>query len=164
MANARLEKLKNKLSIVGTMKQVNKKNEETDGYPYYSMEREKVDKRIKDAGNCGIAWGVLTVIFSFPNFALKDLLGALLVFALTFGIYKKSRACAIAIFILWFLMVAGWIAALLIGPLAHKNLLPILAIIGIPFVGALTYFFLQGIRGIFAYHKLTKFETRNNNG
>ena len=61
-------------------------------------------------------------------------------------------------FILWILLVGDRVIALLMSPIENKNLLFALAlvIVGIPFVGTLTYFFFQGIRGTFIYHKLDK--------
>ncbi|HDK25972.1 MAG TPA: hypothetical protein ENG48_02615 [Candidatus Atribacteria bacterium] len=37
-------------------------------------------------------------------------------------------------------------------------LISTLAIVGIPFVGVLAYFFFQGVRGTFTYHKLVRAE------
>jgi len=93
-----------------------------------------------------------------PNFVPLDLLGAFVIFGLTFGTYKRSRVCAVIMFIGWILLVAEKGIALVMGPIENKNLLLILtlAIVGIPFVGILAYFFFQGIRGTFVYHKLIK--------
>jgi len=49
---------------------------------------------------------------------------------------------------------------LVIGPIENKNLFLILtlAIVGIPFVGVLAYFFFQGVRGTFIYHTKRKYK------
>jgi len=122
------------------------------------MDIKKANKAIKNAYICGIGWGLLILIFTMPNFVPLDLLGAFVIFGLTFGTYKRSRVCAVIMFIGWILLVAEKGIALVMGPIENKNLLLILtlAIVGIPFVGILAYFFFQGIRGTFVYHKLIK--------
>jgi hypothetical protein len=122
------------------------------------MDIEKANKAIKDAYICGIGWGLLILIFALPNFVSLDLLGSFVIFGLAFGTYKRSRVCAVIMFILWILLVVDRGVALVIGPIESKNLFLILtlAIVGIPFVGVLAYFFFQGIRGTFIYHKLIK--------
>jgi hypothetical protein len=122
------------------------------------MDIEKANKAIKDASICGIGWGLLVLIFSFPNVTLFDLLGAFIIFGLAFGVYKKNKVCAMIIFILWILLVIDRGLVLVKGPIESENLflMLILIIVGIPFVGALSYFFLQGIRGTFVYHRMIK--------
>lgn len=122
----------------------------------FIMDIEKANKAIKDAYICGIGWGLLVLIFSFPNITLLDLLGAFIILGLAFGIYKRSRVCAIMIFILWILLVVDRGLVLVKGPIESESLflMLILIIVGIPFVGVLSYFFFQGIRGTFVYHKM----------
>ena len=67
------------------------------------MDIEKANKAIKDAYLCGVGWGLVILIFAFPNFAPLELLGAFVIFGLAFGTYKRSRACAVV------LMFIGWI-------------------------------------------------------
>jgi hypothetical protein len=122
------------------------------------MDIEKANKAIQDAYICGIGWGLLVLILSFPNITLLDLLGAFIIFGLTFGVYKRSRVCAIIIFILWILLVVDRGLVLVKGPIESENLFLMLTlmIVGIPFVGVLAYFFFQGIRGTFVYHRMIK--------
>ena len=122
------------------------------------MDIDRANKSIKEAYICGIGWGLLILIFALPNFVSLDLLAAVVVFGLAFGIYKRSRICAVLMFILWILLVGDRGIALVMGPMENKNLFFVLTllIVGIPFVGILAYFFFQGIRGTFIYHKLIK--------
>jgi len=122
------------------------------------MDIEKANKAIKNAYIGGIGWGLLILITTLPNFAPLELLGAFVIFGLAFGTYKRSRVCAVIMLILWILLVVDRGTVLVKGPIESKNLFSILtlAIVGIPFVGVLAYFFFQGIRGTFVYHKLNK--------
>jgi len=124
------------------------------------MDIEKANKAIKNAYIGGIGWGLLILFSTMPNFALLDLLGAFVIFGLAFGTYKRSRVCAVIMLILWILLVVDRATVLVKGPIESKNMFWILtlAIVGIPFVGVLSYFFFQGIRGTFFYHKLNKVE------
>ena len=125
------------------------------------MDIEKANKAIKNAYIGGIGWGILILIFTLSNFAPLDLLGAFVIFGLAFGIYKRSRICAVLMLILWILLVVDRGEVLVKVPIESKNLFSILtlAIVGIPFVGVLAYFFFQGIRGTIVYHKLIKVGT-----
>jgi hypothetical protein len=127
------------------------------------MDIEKANKAIKDAYICGVGWGSLVLIFSFPNITLLDLAGAFIIFGLAFGVYKRIRVCAIITFILWILLVIDRVLVLVKGPIESENLfsMVILMIVGIPFVGVLSYFFFQGIRGTFVYHKMIKIEKQH---
>lgn len=61
-------------------------------------------KRIKNAWITGIVSGSITLIFTLIamngsqilGFSIWNLSDVALIFGLTFGIYKKSRACAVA--------------------------------------------------------------------
>ena len=63
------------------------------------MDIEQANKAIKDAYICGLGWDLLILIFALPNFVSLDLLGAFVIFGLAFGTYKRSRACAVLMFI-----------------------------------------------------------------
>jgi len=112
------------------------------------MNIEKANGAIRNAWIAGIISGTLTLILSLIGalgFDLWNLSDAFLMFGLTFGIYKKNRACAIILFIYF---VGDKIFALLQSPASAAT--------GIPMAIVFGYFFFQGIRGTFAYHKIAK--------
>lgn len=90
---------------------------------------------------------VLSVIscFGYSPLGMTPLsfIDVVVVFALAYGIYRKSRICAVIIFIYW---VVGKIGQ----SIAIEEAGPLVA--GV-FFG---FYFFQGIRGTFAYHRLIK--------
>ena len=119
------------------------------------MDRKKAERSIENAGIAGILCGLLFLInilfamlflkvaFGTLGIAFWFLLPVLIIFGLTYGIFKKSRACAVIMFIYFLNMQLGqWIQS--------GNLLwvPLTIIFG--------YFFFKGILGTFAYHKIIK--------
>ncbi|HUU30092.1 MAG TPA: zinc ribbon domain-containing protein [archaeon] len=113
---------------------------------------KRAKNAIKSAVIAGIFCGVLTLIatlyskigaagIDFMGFDLWNILDVTLIFSLTFGVYKKSRACALIMF-LYFIgskilmwvdtgKATGWWMAIIFA-----------------------YFFFQGILGTFAYRKI----------
>jgi len=81
--------------------------------------------------------------YSFLGITPLGFIDVVFVFALAYGIYRKSRTCAVIVFVYW---VGGKIGQ----SIAIGDVKPLLA--GI-FFG---FFFFQGIRGTFAYHRLNR--------
>ena len=116
------------------------------------MDLKAADSAILGAWAAGVAAGFMSLlksVFSIAGSGLEwqgiiilGLADAIIIFALTYGIYKKrSRACAVSL-----------LSYFLIGNLAIwiQSRRPI----GLIFVVFLSYFFFQGIRGTFAYQKI----------
>jgi serine/threonine-protein kinase len=112
------------------------------------MDIENAEKAIKNATIAGIISGVITLLVTLLSvtgvnildFSLWNMLDVFLIFGLTFGIYRKSRICAVSMFIyfignrLLFFSSYGFSA------------------VGLPIAILFAYFYFQGIRGAFAYH------------
>ncbi|WP_386067081.1 hypothetical protein ACFJIW_21680 [Tahibacter sp. UC22_41] len=108
-------------------------------------------KRIKNAWVAGCISGGLTLVVVLVAMSGADLPGidawmlpdVALIFGLTFGIYRKSRTCAVIMLVYY---------------LASKIL--IMVETGKPgglFMSALfAYFFWQGVSGTFAYHRFLR--------
>jgi len=119
-----------------------------------TLDLEKAEKSIKNAWKTGIFSGTINLVLSLiqagikfftDNSAIEFLLSSLtdvaLIYGLTFGIYKNSRTCAVLIFVYTFAkIVLSFNAERITG-------LPIISLVFL-------YFYFQGIRGTFAYHKL----------
>ncbi len=120
-----------------------------------SAENVKIHlKRIRTAWIAGIVCGIATLIVSvmsamgtyIAGFSAWNLIDAILVFGLTFGIYRKSRVCAVIMFAYYVINeMSMWAELDIIGILAG---LPVATLIG--------YCFFQGVRGTFAYHRMVK--------
>ena len=108
-------------------------------------------KKIKGAWVAGLISGCITLLVTMLAISGTSILGfdawnfmdVALVFGLTYGIYKKSRVCAV-------LMLAYFVASKIF-----------MAIEGCPRGGIIlslvfAYYFAQGISGTFAYHRLLK--------
>lgn len=110
---------------------------------------EKANKAIKRAWIVGLIWAGLTLIAALISMSkggsLWRLVDVFLIFGLTFGIYRKSRICAVIIFV--YCVVSIILSSINAGRPAVSA--------GMVF---LLYFFFQGIRGTFAYHKITETE------
>ncbi len=114
------------------------------------MDIEKAEKAIRNAYIAGIVSGVITLLVtlaavggvSIMGFDLWNLLDVFLIFGLTYGIYRKSRVCAITMLVyfvgnrLLFFSELGLSAGGLFGAILFG------------------YFFFQGIRGTLVYHSL----------
>jgi serine/threonine-protein kinase len=110
----------------------------------------KWKKAIRNACIAGTICGVLTLLVTLIavagvdipglEFDLWTLFDVFLIFALTFGIYKKNRVCAVLMFV-YFVgsKVLMWKESGSVSGLGMATLFG--------------YFFLQGILGTFAYHR-----------
>jgi serine/threonine-protein kinase len=110
----------------------------------------KWKKSIRNACIAGTICGVLTLLVTLIavagvdipglEFDLWTLFDVFLIFALTFGIYKKNRVCAVLMFV-YFVgsKVLMWKESGSVSGLGMATLFG--------------YFFLQGILGTFAYHR-----------
>lgn len=108
----------------------------------------EVHRQIRDAWICATASGVITLVATLIGMA-KDagaawqLLDVAIILGLAYGIYRRSRACAVLMLVYWIGAKAyeiaetgrfsGWILAVL-------------------FAAAFAY----GIKGTFAYHRLRR--------
>ncbi|WP_019119378.1 hypothetical protein [Brevibacillus massiliensis] len=68
-----------------------------------------------------------------------------LILALAYGVYRKSRVCAVVLFLFF---VTSKLTMLLFAGTTALSVIPSLVIWG--------YFYLQGVRGTFAYHRRVK--------
>ena len=114
-----------------------------------STDTAKANKRIKQAWIAGVISGVITLIAILQSVAGVDILGfgihnlldVTLIFGLAYGIYRKSRVCAVIMFVYF---VGNRI--LMLVESGKPSGLVMAALFG--------YWFFQGIRGTFGYHKL----------
>lgn len=107
---------------------------------------EKVRKWIKHAWVAGLVSAAMTTVASVlgvAGFSIFNLLDAALVLGLTFGIYKKSRTCAV-VMLVYFLV--GRIMLLMETGQVH----------GLFGAIVFVYFYARGVQGTLAYHKLRK--------
>ena len=113
------------------------------------MELTTAEKHIKRAWIAGVASGIITFVLLLLSLSLDDflpqlgldlwsLLDVMLIFGLTYGIYRKSRTCAILLLV-YFLISKIFIAV-------QMGRIPSL-FIALIFV----YLFVQGVRGTFAF-------------
>lgn len=112
------------------------------------MDKDEANNAIKSAWIAGIIVGVIILAVSLiPNtpFGLWGLIEAFIYFSLTFGVYKKNRACAVIFFIYFVSFKIFQLIAL--GEWKPGLLALVISI-----------FLFQGIRGTFAYHKIAKAE------
>jgi len=114
------------------------------------MDLPSAEKHIKRAWIAGVVSGSVTLLFVVFSLAGKDFLPRLeldawsfldiaAIFGLSFGVYRKSRVCAVALFAYFVLSkIYFWIAAGSLGSVLVAVLFG--------------YFFFQGIRGSISYH------------
>ncbi len=108
-------------------------------------------KKIKNAWIAGIISGCITLAVtiiamsgtSILGFSSWELIDVALIFGLTFGIYKKSRTCAVL------MLVYFIISKIMIMAETGKPSGIIVALIFI-------YYYFQGMIGTFQYHKLMR--------
>jgi tetratricopeptide (TPR) repeat protein len=103
----------------------------------------------------GALSGVVTLVLSIIGalgFTLWNLIDAFVVLGLTFGVYKKSRVCAIALFVLY-IGPRIWMMVTQPESIVIWSSLPMSILFG-------TFYFL-GIRGTFAYHRVSKWRKQN---
>jgi hypothetical protein len=112
---------------------------------------ELILKRIKNAWITGIVSGTMTLLFTLIamygtnllGFSVWNLSDVVLIFGLTFGIYKKSRTCAV-VMLAYFLLSK----IIIISQTGSFNG----SLLAIVFI----YYYSYGIIGTFAYHKHLK--------
>ncbi|SRR5712692_487560 len=122
-----------------------------------SSEREptipmEVLKKIRNAWIAGVISGCLTLVVtlvamggtSILGYSAWELVDVALVFGLTFGIYKKSRTCAILM-----LVYFAYSKFILLVENPGKTSGIVMAVIFI-------YFYALGVVGTFQYHKLAR--------
>lgn len=110
------------------------------------MDLKKAEDLIKVAWIAGVISGLLTLIFSLAPGGMLETWSvgdAILIFGLSFGIYKKSRICAVLMLVYFILSKMSMWAERGVGP-------------GLPVALIFGYCFIQGIRGTFAYYKIVK--------
>lgn len=111
----------------------------------------EVLKKIKGAWIAGVISGCMTLLITLMAMGGTNVLGfnawnfidVVLIFGLAFGIYKKSRACAVS------MLVYFVISKILIAIEGGKMSGLVLSIIFI-------YYYAQGVAGTYAYQKLVK--------
>ena len=112
---------------------------------------ESILKKIRNAWVAGlISAGVTLVVTLFAIFGVSlmgytawELLDVVLILGLTFGIYKRSRVCAIVMLVYFVIS-----KIILISEGVKTNGL----VTGVIFF----YYYWQGVSGTFAYHRYTK--------
>ncbi|GAB3511105.1 hypothetical protein MNQ95_06880 [Pseudoxanthomonas daejeonensis] len=109
---------------------------------------DEVLKKIRHAWVAAIFSGGITLAATLVAMSGTDVLGfsawelidVALIFGLAFGIYRKSRTCAVVMFCYF---------------IASKILLAMqVGVTGVPMAIIFGYFFWQGVSGTFAYHKI----------
>lgn len=109
----------------------------------------EIGKQIKSAWVAACISGGLTLIatlfamagFNILGLGAWNLLDVALIFGLAFGIYKKSRVCAV-------LMLVYYLASKIFEMVETEKAT------GLVVALFFSYFFWQGVRGTFAHHKL----------
>ena len=112
---------------------------------------DDIKQKIRNAWIAGCISGSLTLLLtllaifgkSFFYFSAWELIDVALVFGLVFGIYRKSRTCAV-------LMLVYFISAKIF--IMSETGKPS----GIPLALVFVYFYWQGVVGTFAYHKIKR--------
>lgn len=112
-------------------------------------ERSLTEKRIRDAWVMGVVAGTISLILTLiyatgSGIAHVDMwswIEIVVIFALSFGIYRKSRVSAV-------LLLVFYVGSRAIFWINEQ------AMIGIPMALIFGYFFLQGVRGTIDYHRL----------
>ena len=113
------------------------------------MDLQKAEKAIKSAWIAAVVSGAITLLVAVLaligvrifNFTAWVLIDVVLIFGLAYGIYRKNRICAVIMFV--YFVVSKIYMFVGSG-----------GITGIPLAIIFCYFFFQGIRGTFAYHKI----------
>lgn len=112
---------------------------------------EQANQQIKTAWIAGIVSTVFTLIaalaLSGEEGGLFNWISALISAGLTFGIYKKNQTCA-TLMLAYFILAK--ILQLSVAVEAGAGINPFVIGLGALFI----YFFIQGVRGTSAYHKL----------
>jgi serine/threonine-protein kinase len=126
----------------------------------------KATKAIRTAWIAGLISGLLTLLVKLVamvspeaaasmGFSVWNWLNVVPVFGLTYGIYRKSRTCAVIMFAYFVISAVRMFAYFVISKvmqLAGGVINPG----GVLVATAFGYAFFEGIRGTFAYHRITK--------
>ena len=108
--------------------------------------------KIKAATIAGLVSGGVTLLLTLIAISSRDVTGFIdawnfvdvfLIFGLTFGIYKKSRFCAVAMLVYFVL------SKIYIFMATGKAS-------GVIFAMIFLYYYVRGVQGTFAYHKLRR--------
>jgi serine/threonine-protein kinase len=92
---------------------------------------------------------VVFAILGLLGTDLTALIDAAVIAGLTFGVYKKNRGCAIAMFVVW-----------VIEKLTQWMFDPV-ALFGLPIAILFGYYFFEGILGTFEYHRIATNSRKN---
>ncbi len=113
---------------------------------HVNQELQDARRRIRNAVIAGVVSGTLTFLFALLRIAGLDAwasIDAFVILGLSFGVYKRSRASAVALFVLW-----------IIEKVVQWSLEPA-ALVGLPLAVLFGYFFYQGITGTNDYHRMS---------
>lgn len=109
---------------------------------------EDAEGGIKQAWVAGVISGTITLLVIILSvmgldlgFSLFALIDVALIFLLSFGIYKKNRIAAVLLLVYYLINQAVRI----VGSGSGSSIV---------LVAVFTYFFIQGVRGTFLYHKM----------
>jgi hypothetical protein len=113
------------------------------------MDQQQAEAAIRNAWVAGLVSGVLTLIItliamaghSFMGFSTLNLLDVFVIGGLTFGIYRRSRTCAV-------IMLVYFIGSKVLLWAETRSFS------GIPMAALFVWYFFQGMRGTFAWHGL----------
>jgi tetratricopeptide (TPR) repeat protein len=132
-----------------------KQRREAEASAYIERAERKAKRNIMAAVGAGATSGVATLILSIIEVlgysTWWGLIDTFIVFGLTFGVYKKSRVCAIILFVAYvgpriWMMVTQPEAEVIWSSLSMSI--------------AFGYLFFLGIIGTFAYHRIIKAEAK----
>lgn len=113
----------------------------------------KAERSIRKAWLAGLVWSVIILIGLIQNPGLNaNLFSLVLVLALSYGIFKKSRFAAVVMLLYFALTLGLALVAYFVKFGVAGNLLLFLG--AILFLGGFFYYFVQGIIGTFAYFSL----------
>jgi hypothetical protein len=109
----------------------------------------EIEKRIRNAWIAGIVSGCITILFtilavsgvSIGDFSAWSLIDAVFFFGLSYGIYRKSRVCAVTMVLLFF-----------IGKIMQFSELKEVPASMFPVAIIFLYFYLHGAVATFQYH------------
>lgn len=115
----------------------------------------EVLKKIKNAWIAGIVSGCVTLAVTLLaisgnpvlGYSAWELLDVVLIFGLTFGIYRKSRTCALSMLVYF---VISKVLLMLDGAKPTGIVMSVIFI----------YFYALGVAGTFQYHKLVRERAR----
>ena len=110
------------------------------------QELKDAQRRIRNAVRVGVVSGTLTILLALFRVAGLNAwasIDAFVILGLSFGVYKRSRGCAVALFVVW-----------IIEKVVQWSLEPA-ALVGLPVAVLFGYFFYHGITGTNDYHRMS---------